>query len=111
MDERALPTIHICLSDEVHSEKIAASLWLKLESLCMMKSLTNNLYLKHCLFMLWMEEGASIKTHLDEFNSIVVDLRSIDVTVEREDEVLVLLCSLPDSNRYLRDAFFYLVEI
>ncbi|KAJ6943973.1 hypothetical protein NC652_009414 [Populus alba x Populus x berolinensis] len=87
-NERALPTIHICLSDEVHSENIAASLWLRLESLCMMKSLTNNLYLKHCLFMLWMEEGASIKTHLDEFNSIVVDLRSIDVTVEREDEVL-----------------------
>lgn len=68
MDEIALPTIHICLSDEVHSEKIAASLWLRLESLCMMKSLINNLYLKHCLFMLWMEEGASIKTHLDEFN-------------------------------------------
>jgi hypothetical protein len=53
-----------------------------------------------------MEEGASIKTHLDEFNSIVVDLRSIDVMVEREDEVLVLLCSPPDSNKYLRDAFF-----
>jgi hypothetical protein len=45
-----------------------------------------------------MEERASIKTHLDEFNSIVVDLRSIEVTVETEDEVLVLLCSLPDSN-------------
>lgn len=63
----------------------------------MTKSLTNKLYLKHRLFMLRMSEGTSIKSHLDEFNSIITDLRSIDVNIEEEDEALLLLCSLPPS--------------
>ena len=46
MDERVLSHIQIRLSDE----KIAASLWLNLESLYMIEPLTNDLYLKHCLF-------------------------------------------------------------
>ncbi|KAL6319440.1 hypothetical protein AAG906_014115 [Vitis piasezkii] len=48
--EKAHSTILLCLGNEV-------LLWLRLESLYMMKSLTNNLYLKKRLYTLKMKEG------------------------------------------------------
>nr|CAD1835772.1 unnamed protein product [Ananas comosus var. bracteatus] len=111
IDDKALTAIQLCLSDEVLrevlDEKTAAGLWLKLESLYMTKSLTNKLYLKQRLFMLRMAEGTSIKSHLDEFNSIIMDLRSIDVKIEEEDEALLLLCSLPPSYKNFRETFLF----
>ena len=71
--------IQLCLVDEVLREVVnedtAASLWLKLESLYMTKSLTNKLYLKQHLFILHTKEGTPIKDHLDEFNKILIDLK------------------------------------
>ena len=71
--------IQLCLADdvlpEVADEDIDVSLWLKLESLHMTKSLTNKLYLKQRLFTFRMKEGTSIKEHLDELNKILIDLK------------------------------------
>lgn len=53
----------------VVEEDIAAKLFLKLETLYMMKSLTNRLYLKQNLYTLRMKKGTPIKEHIDEFNS------------------------------------------
>ncbi|KAL0787017.1 hypothetical protein Bca101_003263 [Brassica carinata] len=82
---------------EVSDEKMAASLWQKLESLYMTKSLMNKLLLKQRLFALRMQEGIELRDHLDKLNSILLELRNIDVKVEDEDAALILLVSLPNS--------------
>nr|CAD1835542.1 unnamed protein product [Ananas comosus var. bracteatus] len=65
IDDKALTTIQLYLSDEILreilDEKITAGLRLKLESLYMTKSLTNKLYLKQHLFMLRMTEVMKAK--------------------------------------------------
>lgn len=56
--DKAHITLLLCLGDEVlrevSEEDSAAKLWLKLESLYMTKSLTNQLYLKKKLYALQM---------------------------------------------------------
>ena len=60
-----------CCVREVADESTTYGLWLKLESLYMTKSLTNQLYLIQCSYTLCMSEGKSIKSHIDELNRIV----------------------------------------
>ena len=57
--------------------------------------------------MLCMAEGTPMKTHIDEFNSIITDLKSIDVKIKKKDEVLLLLCSLPPSYKHFREFFLF----
>ncbi|GJX92940.1 retrovirus-related pol polyprotein from transposon TNT 1-94 [Tanacetum coccineum] len=42
-----------------------------------------------------MKEGSSLKEHLDALNSILMDLKNVEVKIEDEDVALVLLVSLP----------------
>lgn len=63
----------------------------------MTKSLTNKLLLKQRLFALRMKEGISLKDHLDQLNTILMELRNIDVKIEDEDAALLLLVSLSQS--------------
>lgn len=63
----------------------------------MTKSLTSKLMLKQRLFTLRMNEGTTLKDHLDRLNSILLDLRNIDEKVNDEDTALLLLISLPSS--------------
>ena len=111
LDEKALALIQLCLSNEVLREviceKTTSGVWLKLESLYMTKSLTNKLVLKQKLIMLRMAEGTSIKAHLDEFSSIILDLENIDEVIEDEDKAPYLLCSLPPSYNNFRENFLY----
>ena len=69
LEEKAHSTIMRCLADEVitevSDEETAASVWLKLESLYMTKSLTNKLLLKQRLFGLGMAEGTQLREHLE----------------------------------------------
>ncbi|KAJ9538194.1 hypothetical protein OSB04_030927 [Centaurea solstitialis] len=96
-DEKTHSTILLSLADEViyevADEESAASLWLKLESLYMTKSLTNKLLLKQRLFSLRMKEGMLLKEHLDELNSILMDLKNVEVKIDDEDAALILLVS------------------
>jgi hypothetical protein len=109
MDLKALSAIQLCLSNEVLQEVLeetkAAGLWLKLESLYMTKSLSNKLYLKQRLYLLRMSEGTSIKSHLDEFNSILNDLKRMVDKIDDEDMAILLLCSLPPSYKNFRESF------
>ena len=88
----------MCLADEVLrevvSEKTTASLWLKLESLYMTKSTTNQILLKGRLSDLRLEEGKPLKPFLNELETVVMDLRNIDMKVEDEDLAVKLLWSL-----------------
>src|SRR4051812_47375899 len=54
-----------------------------------------------------MEEGTPVKQHLDEFNSIIMDLKNIDIKIESEDRAMILLCSLPASYETFVDTLLY----
>ncbi|KAL5790410.1 hypothetical protein ACOSQ2_005298 [Xanthoceras sorbifolium] len=99
IDEKARSAIQLSLSDEVlHeviSEKTTKALWEKLESLYLKKTLTNKLYKKQCLYSLRISEGTSLGSHIDEFESLIMDLQNLDVKIDYEDQALLLLCSLP----------------
>jgi hypothetical protein len=101
MDARELSVIRLCLADDVLfnivSEKTTVGLWSKLESMYMMKSLTNMIFLKRKLYSLCMKEGTKIDDHLNTFNTLLVQLTSMGVKFESEDKAITLLCSLPVS--------------
>jgi hypothetical protein len=101
LDVKALSTIHLCLADEVLfnivGEDTTSGLWSKLESLYMTKSLTSRIYLKRQLYSLWMKEGTKVVDHLNTFNTLIVQLTSMEVKFEDEDKAITLLCSLPES--------------
>ncbi|KAL6208330.1 hypothetical protein ACLB2K_019281 [Fragaria x ananassa] len=95
LEEKTHSTILLCLADdiitEVAEEETVVGLWLKLESLYMTKSLTNKLLLKRRLFSLRIEEGTTLRDHLDQLNTILLEFRNIDVKVDDEDAALILL--------------------
>ena len=100
LDAKALSTIHLCLADDVLfnivGEDTTPGLWSKLESLHMMKSLTR-IYLKRQLYSLQMKEGTKVVDHLNTFNTLIVQLTSMEVKFEDGDKAITLLCSLPES--------------
>ena len=90
LEEKANSTIMLCLADdvitEVSDEETVAGLCLKLDSLYMTKSLTNKLLLKQRLFGLGMAEGTQLREHLEQLNTLLLELRNIDVKIEDEDD-------------------------
>ena len=42
-----------------------------------------------------MKEGSALKDHLDALNSILMDLKNVEVKIDDEDAALILLVSLP----------------
>jgi len=43
-----------------------------------------------------MKEGIPITDHLNTFNTLLVQLESIEVKFESEDKAITLLCSFPE---------------
>ena len=70
-------TIRMCLAEKVMyhvlDEESLATIWLKLESRYMLKSLTSKLLLKKKLYGLTMAEGSALDQHLILFNQIISD--------------------------------------
>nr|GEW03181.1 retrovirus-related Pol polyprotein from transposon TNT 1-94 [Tanacetum cinerariifolium] len=110
LDEKDLATIQLFLTREVLREVIhettAASLWLKLESLYMTKSLANKLRLKDRLYTFRMKLGTSVQDYLDEFNTILIDLENLDVDIDDEDKAVLLVISLPASYKHFKEIMF-----
>ncbi|OVA11196.1 hypothetical protein BVC80_1749g15 [Macleaya cordata] len=79
----------------------AKEFWEKLESLYLMNSRSNRLFLKDQFYTLKMSEGTSIANHLSILNSIYYELEALGVKVEDEDKALRLLLSLLPSYKYL----------
>jgi len=109
MEENAHSTLLLALEDhiitEVAEEDTDVGMWCKVESLYTTKSLTNKLLLKQHMFSLCMHEGMSLKEHLDQLNSILLDLHNIDIEIDDEDAALILLVSLPLSYENFRESF------
>ncbi|KAL5834208.1 hypothetical protein ACOSQ4_013705 [Xanthoceras sorbifolium] len=54
-----------------------------------------------------MAEDASIKSHIDEFSTILMDLENMEISYDDEDQALMLLRSLPPSYKHFRDTLIY----
>jgi hypothetical protein len=88
-------------------EKSVATLWKKLKELYITKSLANKLRLKKRLYTIRMSKGTSMQSHLNEFNSIIVDLESLDVKIDDEDKAILLVVSLPPSFKHFKEIMLY----
>jgi hypothetical protein len=88
-DCKALSLIQLHLSNDIVQEclqeETAATLWLKLELICMSKDLTGKIHMKMKLFMLKLEEGGLVLSHISVFKEIVADLVSMEVKYGDED--------------------------
>jgi hypothetical protein len=104
LEVKVVGTIQLCLGDDmmyhVMDEESPAAVWFKLESQYMSKSLTNKLYLKQRLYDLKMAKDSNLSQHINVFNQIISNLKSLDVKFKDEDKALMLLNSLPTSSMY-----------
>ncbi|MFQ6634442.1 hypothetical protein Gotur_010851 [Gossypium turneri] len=105
LDEKTLSTIQLCLANtvlqELLMEKTSSTLWKMLETLYVTKSLANLLVLKQRLFTFLMNKCELLIDHISQFNTLLNDLKNVEVQIDDEDQVMLLLCSLPHS--YNRD--------
>eukprot|EP00253_Pinus_taeda_P001427 PITA_01427 len=101
LDQKAKSTIRLCVSDlvllNISGEATSKVLWDNLGTLYQSKSLVNKLFLQKKLYNLRMKDGDSVTEHLNEFNTVVSQLASVDIKISDEDKCISLLCSLPDS--------------
>ncbi|KAK2969457.1 hypothetical protein RJ640_011354 [Escallonia rubra] len=106
LQAKAVSTIRLNLAPKVKyqvlTETSPTALWQKLEKIYKSKSLSKRLYLKKDLYQLRMDEGSDLGDHISEFNRLVSQLSSIDVKLKEEDQVILLLSSLPKSYETLK---------
>jgi len=111
MVDKARSAIVLCLGDkvlsEVAKEPTVTSMWSKLESLYMTKSLAHRQFLKQQLYSFKTVESKAIMEKLTEFNKILDDLENIEVQLEDEDKATLLLCVLPKSFESFKDTMLY----
>jgi hypothetical protein len=102
LDLQARASIILCLQRHVaflvNEEAMVASVWSKFEKNFMMKNLTNHIYLKSKLYTCKMDEGTSIRNYVSKFNTIISDLKDIEVKIDEEDQTLMLLGVLRKSS-------------
>jgi hypothetical protein len=76
---------------------------LKLEEFYMTKSFPNKLRRKGRLYTIRMSEGISMQSHLNEFNSIIVDFESLDVKIDDEDKIFLLVVLWSPSFKHFKE--------
>ncbi|MFQ6651490.1 hypothetical protein Gotur_023797 [Gossypium turneri] len=89
----------MCLANtvlqEVLMEKTSFALWKRLETLYATKSLANRLVLKQLLFTFRMNECELLRDHINQFITLLNDLKNVEVHIDDKDQAMLLLCSLP----------------
>ena len=60
----------------------------------MTKSLVNKIRLKERLYTFFMAESTPFQNYLDKFNSILIDVDSIDVKIDNENKAMYSVDSL-----------------
>ena len=108
LDRQVLGVIRLTLSKNVaHNvakEKTTAGLMKALSDMYEKPSANNKVHLMKKLFNLKMGEGASVVEHLNNFNTVINQLVSVDIKFDDEICALILLASLPNSWEPMRAA-------
>ena len=111
MVDKARSAIVLCHGDkvlrDVAKEPTATSMWSKLESLYMTKSLAHRQFLKQQLNSFKMVESKTVTEQLTELNKMLDDLENIEVQLEDVDKAILLLCALPRSFESFKDTMLY----
>ncbi|MCO5592882.1 hypothetical protein L7F22_046886 [Adiantum nelumboides] len=76
---------------------IAFKLWDSLCSACDGKSGSNKFFFMKKLMRLSMKEGSSVRSHLNEFNALYLQLTLKELNFNDEMKAIFFLCSLPAS--------------
>jgi len=101
LDRQALGVIRLTLAKniafDIRNEKTIAGLMKVLSNMYEKPSAANKVYLMRRLFNLKMGEGIFVTDHINEFNTILAQLESVQIKFEDEVKALILLSSLPDS--------------
>ncbi|KAL8548944.1 hypothetical protein ACS0TY_008000 [Phlomoides rotata] len=111
MMERAYNTVILCLGDkvlrEVSKEKTNADVWGELDVLYLTKSISNRMSMKQKLIAFKMTEKKPLGEQLYEFLQVVDNLENLEVTLENEDNALMLLNALPKSMESFKDTLLF----
>ena len=99
---QALATICLSLGDNqlslIRSSQNAQEAWNKLEDHYQAKSLANKLFMRKRYFPMTMDESDdSMMQHINKMNALAEQLDSVGASVTEDNQVMTLLCSLPDS--------------
>ena len=109
--KKAYSSIILGLGDkvlrEVSKETTAADVWRVLEERYMAKSVPNRINLKQRLYGFKMKEGRSLSDNLDDFTKLIQDMESMQISIEGEDQAVILLNSLPRGNEHFVDTLKY----
>nr|GEW83588.1 retrovirus-related Pol polyprotein from transposon TNT 1-94 [Tanacetum cinerariifolium] len=101
LDRQALGVVRLSLAKNVAynivNEKTTFGLIKALSNMYEKPSAANKVFLIRQLVNLKMKEGGSVTDHVNEFNSIISRVISVDIKFEDEVQALLLLSSLPDS--------------
>ncbi|GJS62332.1 hypothetical protein Tco_0657116 [Tanacetum coccineum] len=97
----ALGAVRLSLAKNVAynvvNEKTTYGLFKALSNMYEKPSASNKVFLIRQLVNTKMKEGASVADHVNEFNSILSRLMSVDIKFDDEVQALLLLSSLPES--------------
>ena len=83
-------------------------LWNRLESLYVIVSAPNVVYLKGMLFNFRMNASKSIDKNIDEFTKLTLLLRGIDQALGDTSETMILLNVLPDDYNVVKHSLQYI---
>ena len=101
LDKKARACITLTLSEDVAfnimKETTARGMMEALSNMYEKPSAANKVYLIRELVTTRMKEGGSVTTHINNLNSILSRLVSVDIKFDDEVQGLLLLSSLPDS--------------
>ncbi|GKB16537.1 retrovirus-related pol polyprotein from transposon TNT 1-94 [Tanacetum coccineum] len=101
LDRQALGAVRLSLEKNVAynvvNEKTTYGLFKALSNMYEKPSASNKVFLIRQLVNTKMKEGSSVADHVNEFNSILSRLMSVDIKFDDEVQALLLLCSLPES--------------
>ncbi|KAK2967337.1 hypothetical protein RJ640_017057 [Escallonia rubra] len=101
LDRNALATVRLSLTPQVafniFKKKTTAAVMKALEKLYEKPHASNKVFLMKKLFNMRMSENGSVVDHLNDFNGVTNQLKSIGINFDDEIRALLFMYSLPDS--------------
>ena len=96
LDRKALEIVQLCLAAlvafNISKETTIEGLMQMLEKLYEKTSASNKVFLMKRLFNMNMSKGGSVADHLNDFNTVTIQLSSVGVNFDDEVRALLFLC-------------------